>query len=255
MGGLLVELCFCLPAYHHHHHLHHHRPVYSPCRPLCCTRSSEPPPQPSGDTSLQQTLVQIVRLQTDKVRVSQFLDQKSQHLTYVAQQAMAEYDRISQHARTSIDQASAKALKTVQEDAQAFEEELASARAEIEASDEELDEFEKKVATARNEGLFFKGLYKPLKPWKDRAPEEQIVIKEQAKKIAEITTASMGSKSRQNVYVLMILLLSLILLEGLGSGEISWPRVAIYGALILFLILQVAYESSVSSNTEETEKR
>lgn len=57
---------------------------------------------------MQDALVGMVRLQTGKLRVSEFVDERSKLLSEIADQAKEEYDRIAQDAMRSMDEASSK---------------------------------------------------------------------------------------------------------------------------------------------------
>jgi len=125
-----------------------------------------------------------------------------------------------------------------------MEDELASARAEMEADSLEFDEFEENVDKARSEGLFFKSLYsKPLKAWKDRTSEEKQSIREEAKGVLNVAKKSGSSKTRRLLYGILIFLLSLSLLEAVSNGEYPWPKLALYSLLLVALVVQLTYES------------
>lgn len=208
-----------------------------------------------GDPNVQQKLVDIIRLETGKVRVSDYIQEQSKLLSDIAEQAIVESDRIAADALKNFDEASAKTIKAIDEGIQAVEEQLASERAEEEARQAELDAFEKRVQDARSEGLFFKGLYKPLKPWKDRAPDEQKAIKREAKQVHQATKTLLQSKSRQNLYILLIFLLGLFLVEGITSAEFSLPGILVYAGVMLLLSMQLMFEKFFSSGKDDTKER
>ncbi|KAL2635490.1 hypothetical protein R1flu_006969 [Riccia fluitans] len=172
-------------------------------RPLTTTvRAQGKPPSSSedesdkgGDREVQETLVDILRLETGKVRVSEYVEEQAKYLTDIAETADEEYARIAEEAKRSMDAAGSKVLEEIENKASAFEEELAAARAQIEADEADFEAFEKNVEKARNEGLFFKELYKTVKA---KTPEEQEQIKQKAKEVQETVTKSAGSKSRFN---------------------------------------------------------
>ncbi|KAI5069368.1 hypothetical protein GOP47_0015669 [Adiantum capillus-veneris] len=207
----------------------------------------------SGDADVQQTLVDIIRLETGKVRVSDYIQDKAKLLSNIADQAMLESDRIATDALKDFDEASAKTIKAIDEGFQAVEEQLASDLAEINSGQEELDEFEKSVQNARSQGLFFKGLYKPLKRWKDRDPAEQEAIREEANQIAETTGALMKSKSRKNLYILLIFLMGFLLVESVTSAERSLSGIIVSIIIISLLSIQLLFEKSISSRKDDTE--
>lgn len=147
-------------------------------------------------------------------------------------------------------------ISSVDAEAQAMEEELASARAQMEADSRELDEFEENVDKARSEGLFFKSLYgKPLKAWKDRTPAEKQAIQEEAKVVSNVAKKSGSSRTRRFLYGVLIFLLSLSLLEAVSNGDHPWPKLALYSLILVALVVQLTYESFVASNEEDSQDR
>lgn len=208
-----------------------------------------------GDKQVQDILVGMVRLQAGKMRVSEFVDDRSKMLSDIADQAKEEYDKIAQDAMRTMDEASSKIISSVDAEAQAMEDELAAARAEMEADSRDFDEFEENVDKARSEGLFFKSLYsKPLKAWNDRTKEEKQAIKEQADAVYNSAKKSGSSKPRRFLYGVLILLLSLSLVEAVSNGSYEWPKLALYSLILVALVVQLTYESFVASDGDDDSK-
>lgn len=63
-----------------------------------------------GDQQVQEALVGMVRLQAGKLRVTEFVDERSKLLTDIADQAKEEYDKIAEDAMRSMDEASSKVV-------------------------------------------------------------------------------------------------------------------------------------------------
>ncbi|CAI5471702.1 unnamed protein product [Closterium sp. Yama58-4] len=114
----------------------------------------------AGDPEMQQLLADMMQLQSDKVRVESFVEERTQLLTGIAESASAEYARIAEEAKRGMEEASSKVLQQVDAEADEFEQQLAAARADMERSEREFDEFEKSVEERRNSLLFFKQLYR-----------------------------------------------------------------------------------------------
>ncbi|KAH7405038.1 hypothetical protein KP509_15G054400 [Ceratopteris richardii] len=207
----------------------------------------------SGDPDMQQKLVDIIRLETGKVRVSDYIQERANLLSDIAEQAIVESDQIAREAMKGFDEASAKTIKAIDESFQAVEDQLASDLAELSLQETELDDFEKSVQDARSEGLFFKALYKPSKSWKDRDPSERKAIKEAAKQVAETARVTLKSKSRKNLYMFLLLLMGFVLAESLLSDEHSLSSTIVYTVIILFLLIQLFYEESLSPKRDDTE--
>ncbi|KAL3692325.1 hypothetical protein R1sor_005976 [Riccia sorocarpa] len=205
----------------------------------------------SGDKEVQETLVEILRLETGKVRVNEYVEEQAKYLTDIAETADEEYARIAEEAKRSMDAAGSKVLEEIESKASAFEEELAAARAEIEADEAEFEAFEKDVERARSEGLFFKELYKTVKT---KTPEEQEQIKQKAKEVEDTVKKSAGSKSRRVFYGILIFVLTLSIIEAATSGDVQLPKLAIYVLLLLALIVQLTYENMVAGTGQSTNK-
>jgi TolB-like protein len=66
-----------------------------------------------GDEQVQDMLVGMVRLQAGKMRVSEFVDDRSKMLSDIADQAKEEYDKIAQDAMRTMDEASSKVSQSL----------------------------------------------------------------------------------------------------------------------------------------------
>ncbi|CAM6128248.1 unnamed protein product [Calypogeia fissa] len=214
--------------------------------------------QGDGDKYMQDLLVDLLRLETGKARVNEFVEDRSKFLTEIAQQANEEFDRIAEEAKKGMDEAGSKVLEQIDAEAADFEEELAAARAEMEANEREFNVFEKSVEKARSEGLFFKTLFtKPTKPWKAKSPEEQKEIKEKAKVVTDAldqgTKKAASSKFRRTAYAVMIFLLTLTVLEASNSENVQWNRLVVYILVLVALVVQLTYETLVSRDNKEEE--
>ncbi|CAI5467147.1 unnamed protein product [Closterium sp. Yama58-4] len=128
--------------------------------PPCSTASKAASQLPAGDPEVQQLLADMMQLQSDKVRVESFVEERTQLLTGIAESASAEYARIAEEAKRGMEEASSKVLQQVDAEADEFEQQLAAARADMERSEREFEEFEKAVEERRNSLLFFKQLYR-----------------------------------------------------------------------------------------------
>lgn len=74
---------------------------------LCKSNDSDSDPSPpEGDTRKQEFLAKIAQLQAQKLRLSEFLDERSEYLTQFAEEAGAEFDKIGDDAFKGLDEAS-----------------------------------------------------------------------------------------------------------------------------------------------------
>ncbi|XP_043688138.1 uncharacterized protein LOC122639359 isoform X2 [Telopea speciosissima] len=193
---------------------------------------------PEGDLKKQELLAKIAMLQTQKVRLTDYLDERSAYLTQFAEDANAEFDEIGENALKELDEAGARIMENLESRAQAFEESTEFNKQEIEKNDRELVEFEGQIEEGRNEGLFFKNLG-------ERAPGEQAKAKEEIEKIKEVNKESAGSKVRRNIYLALIGLLSIGIANALISSSPDWRKVAILGVILVALLSQFIYERTI----------
>ena len=78
---------------------------------LCQSNTSDSAPStppPEGDPQKQEILARIAQLQTQKLRLTGFLDEKSADLTQFAEEADAEFEKIGEDALRGLDEASAR---------------------------------------------------------------------------------------------------------------------------------------------------
>lgn len=84
---------------------HLHTRNYTLC--LCNSNESDSqPPEPKGDVQSQELLAQIAMLQTQKVRLTDYLDERSEYLTQFGEEAKAEFDKVGEDALKGLDEAS-----------------------------------------------------------------------------------------------------------------------------------------------------
>ncbi|KAH7416555.1 hypothetical protein KP509_14G096400 [Ceratopteris richardii] len=117
----------------------------------------------AGDPKVQQMLVDMVRIQVGKARMIEFVEERSQNLRNIADDVILEYNRIAYRTMKGFDASGSRVLRRLDADASAIEKELMIARAEMEAHSRDFEEFQVRIAYSRNEGLFFKNLYKSPK--------------------------------------------------------------------------------------------
>ncbi|XP_042496451.1 uncharacterized protein LOC122075479 [Macadamia integrifolia] len=101
-------------------------------------------------------------LQTQKVRLTNYLDERSAYLTQFSEDAIAEFDEIGENALKDLDEAGARIMENLESRVRAFEE-----------------------CAKLRKGLFFKNL-------RERAPGEQAEAKEEIEKIKEINKETPG---------------------------------------------------------------
>ncbi|KAI4356017.1 hypothetical protein L6164_000071 [Bauhinia variegata] len=219
---------------------------------LCLCKSNESDsqtPPPEGDRRSQELLAQIAMLQAQKVRLTDYLDERSAYLTQFGEEANAEFDKVGEEALKELDEASARIAANIESQMLEFEESAELNREEIQKSENNLVEFEGQIEKDKNEGMFFKNLgQKP--PVVDKAK-----AREEAEKIKDVTKEKAGSKIRRTIYLFFIGLLTVGIVNSIASSSTDWKKVAFLGAIVVALFFQFIYEQKLSSETRTTEER
>ncbi|KAM1353173.1 hypothetical protein TB2_032392 [Malus domestica] len=208
---------------------------------LRCSKSNDSDSEseaspPEGDTRKQELLVRIAMLQAQKVRLADYLDERSEYLTKFGEEATAEFDKIGEDALKDLDAASDRILENINSRMQAFEESAGVNIVEMEKNENELEAFEGQIEKERNEGLFFKSLTQGK-------PKEKVNAAEEINKIKELT---------KNLALIGLLLIQLV--DSFISPTPDWRKVALLGAIFVGLVSQVIYEQKMLSETESTEE-
>lgn len=133
---------------------------------------------------------------------------------------------------------------------QAFEESAESSKLEIEKNEQILAEFEGLIEENKNEGMFFKNLGEKTPIDKEKGMREAI---KEAKKIQQTIKESAGQKTRRNIYLALIGLLSIGIVNSLISSS-DYRKALVLGVLLIGVLSQVIYEQSIASETEQTQE-
>ncbi|KAG4925209.1 hypothetical protein JHK87_050749 [Glycine soja] len=186
---------------------------------LCLCKSNESEsqaPQP-GDIRKQELLAQIAMLQTQKVRLTDYFDERSEYLTQFGEEAKAEFDKIGKDALQGLDEASAIITANIESQMVEFEE-------SAELNRQEIQEHEKELA------------------------------KEEAEKIKDVAREKAGSRTRKGFYLLFIGLLTFAIVDSIASSSTDWKKIAVLGATLVALVSQFIYEQTMSLETGEKRK-
>ncbi|KAJ6381441.1 hypothetical protein OIU77_030176 [Salix suchowensis] len=217
---------------------------------LCLCKSNDSDsdsPPPEGDTKKQELLVKIAMLQAQKVRLTDYLDERSAYLTQFAEEANAEFDKIGEDALKGLDEAGDRIMENIESQMQAFEESAELNRTEIEKNDNKVADFEGQMEKDRNEGMFFKNLGQ-------KAPADKAKAKEEAQRIQDLTYAKAGSKTRKNIYLALMGVLAIVIADSFLTSSPDWRKVAVLGAILVGVITQFIYEQRLASDIEEAGK-
>ncbi|KAK7349951.1 hypothetical protein VNO77_07877 [Canavalia gladiata] len=215
---------------------------------LCFCKSNDSDsedPKPEGDAHNQELLAQMAMLQTQKVRLTDFLDERSAYLTQFVEEANAEFDKIGEDARKGLDEASARITANMESQMLEFEESIELNKQEIQESENKVVEFEDQIEKEQNEGLFFQNLGK-------KAPVDKAIVKEEAEKVKDVVSKENdGSKSRELVYLFFIGLVSFGIVDSITSSSgADWKKAAVLGAIFVALFSLFTNEQSKDNNKD-----
>lgn len=209
----------------------------------------------SGDAKVQQMLVDMVRIQVGKARMIEFVDERSQHLRSIAYDVGSECDRIAYRAMKDFDASGRRVLRQFDADASAIEKELMIARNELEAESRAFEDFQIRIAYSRNEGLFFKNLYK--------APtflryQRSLSKDEREKKVTVVTSnpnKDLGASYRQLLYGgISLVMVSFIWSSGsafVAGTCMRASKLASYGVIFSLLLAQLAYAKVITGESDD----
>ncbi|KAF7031634.1 hypothetical protein CFC21_042938 [Triticum aestivum] len=228
---------------------------FSICKSSSEDAGSDAPLPHGGDQRQQEVLAKIAMLQTQKVRITNFLDERSAYLTKFTKDADTEFDMIGQNAMKELDQIGDQIMERLDSKMQSYEETAEMQRQEIEMNERVLEDFEDWIEEEKNEGMFFKSLGKVQKPQNNE--EIKVKARIEAQKVTEITKESAGSKARMNIYLALMAILSLTIANAVfATPEVEWRKVAALGLIFIGLVAQVIYEKDISPPAaDKNEKR
>ncbi|XP_015948378.1 uncharacterized protein LOC107473346 [Arachis duranensis] len=216
-------------------------PIFGRCK------SNESDSQP-GDTRQQELLAQIAMIEAQKIRLMDYVDERSAYLTQFGKEAIVEFEKIGEEALKGLDEADARITANIERKMLEFEESTELNRQEISNRENELKEFEVQMEDDRNEGLFFKNLRK-------KAPVDIAQAKVEAQKIKDLTREKAGGKARRYVYLFFIGLLGIGIVKAIAvSSSTDWRKVAVLFAILVALTSQFIYEQNMSLETGRTRK-
>ncbi|WVZ16142.1 hypothetical protein V8G54_009124 [Vigna mungo] len=100
------------PIVHASLHAFHHAPLQTVRGSVWCVcksqESDSEDPSAEGDANSQELLARIAMLQTEKVRLTDFLEERSAYLSQFGEEAKAEFDKIGEDALKELDEAGAR---------------------------------------------------------------------------------------------------------------------------------------------------
>lgn len=209
-----------------------------------------------GDPGVQQLLVEMLRLQMGRVRMNDFVEERSQHMREIADQSTVELNRIANRTMKGVDKAGSRVLRELDAGAFAIERELEIARADIEAYEQDCEEFEARAIYSRNEGLFFKSLY----PMPKSMSYRKVYARPMQRMKVEVPAPPRKSHSASTYRVIVCSGLSLVLMSFLWStcsalileGSImKSTKLMTYISIVSLLLFQLRFEKEILGVDDE----
>ncbi|XP_024520330.1 uncharacterized protein LOC112342547 [Selaginella moellendorffii] len=188
-----------------------------------------------GDVQVQRALVEMIQMQVSKVKMSEFVEERSQYMKTIAQDYRHDHARIAFRAMKELDAAGSRVLRELDAGAGAIEEELRMARADLEAQSKSIDEYQRWSAHLRNEGLFFKNLY--TAPDRSKASRKDLVVSSPSGNFSASYKQFLSGG-------ISLVLASFVYSSGSGllTGTLMRPwKLASYGIILTLLLTQLAY--------------
>ncbi|CAM6095054.1 unnamed protein product [Calypogeia fissa] len=212
-----------------------------------------------GDPRVQQMLVEMVQIQLGKTRMNDFVDERSEYMRSIAEEAQREYNRIALRTMKGLDATGSRVLRQLDQDAYAIERELRLARADLEAQQKEFEEYQIRSTYSRNEGLFFKNLYPAPLPLRNRATLYKPKYQENITIVAASPTRDFSASYRQILYGG----LSLVIVSFMWSSSSAFltgtmmrtSKLAAYGLILSILMTQLAYVRVLAGDSDRESSR
>ncbi|KAI3447758.1 hypothetical protein Pfo_004423 [Paulownia fortunei] len=195
--------------------------VLSLCKSNNSDNTDQEAPSPEGDSQKQELLARIAMLQAQKVRLTDYLDERSAYLSQFAEEANAEIDQIGENALRELDEAGARIMENIEGRMQAFEESVGLNKLEIEENEKRVADFEGQIEKDGNEGLFFKNL-------RQKTPVDKAEARDEAEN-TELTKKNAGSVIRRNIYLALIGLVVIGITDASISSASDWRKIAALG--------------------------
>lgn len=207
----------------------------------------------SGDHETQDILVEIVKLEVSKVRMSELLDESSKKIRSIGLQSQLDYAQLADLTKKRLDASGSQVLNELDANANAFRQELKITNANIEAQSRNFEEFQLLASYSRNDGLFFKNLYKAPRVLAYRS-KMSTLAKEGASMPSSITPGDFTRSYKQILYG-GISLVFLSFMWSSGSALISGsymraPKLISYGVIFSLLFTQLAYANGLTGEAD-----
>eukprot|EP00252_Welwitschia_mirabilis_P012790 TRINITY_DN2829_c0_g1_i2.p1 TRINITY_DN2829_c0_g1~~TRINITY_DN2829_c0_g1_i2.p1 ORF type:complete len:311 (-),score=44.25 TRINITY_DN2829_c0_g1_i2:260-1192(-) len=198
-----------------------------------------------GDPRTQDLLVEMVRLEISKVQMRELLDKSSQKIQQIGLQTQLEYAQLADLTVKSFDASGSEVLDQLDANASVILDEFNLLNADLEAQSRNFEERQIIASYSRNEGLFFKNLYKAPRVLTYRSNISSSLAEKTAQLPSSITQEDFIRSYKQVLYGgLSLVFLSFVWSSSSafasGASIRAWKLIS-YGIIMSLLLAQLAY--------------
>ncbi|GLJ12737.1 hypothetical protein SUGI_0196880 [Cryptomeria japonica] len=201
----------------------------------------------------QDILVEIVKLEVSKVRMSELLDESSKKIENIGLQTQLDFAQLADLTVKMLDTSGSQVLNQLDANADAFRQELNSTNANIEAQSRIFEEFRILASYSRNDGLFFKTLYQAPRVLANQS-KMSTLTREGASLSSSITSDDFTRSYKQILYGgISLVFLSFCWSSGsalLSGSYVRAPKLISYGVIMSLLFTQLAYAKVVTGEAD-----
>lgn len=216
-------------------------------------RSSDEP-VPGGDPNTQDILVEMVNLEISKVQMIEIVDESSRKIQNIGLQTQLEYAQLADLTVKKLDASGNQVLSLLDVNANACLHEFDLATADLEAQSRNFEQLQLLAAYSRNDGLFFKNLYKAPPVLAYRSDLSTSLTEEKAPVSSPITPEDFTRSYKQILYGgLSLVFLSFVWSSSsalLSGTYVRAPKLISYGVIMSLLLLQLAYAKVLTGEAD-----
>lgn len=211
-------------------------------------------PGPGGDPNTQDILVEMVNLEISKVRMIEIVDESSRNIQNIGLQTQLEYAQLADLTVKRLDASGSQVLSKLDLNANACLHEFDLAAAALEEQSRNFEQFQLLATYSRNDGLFFKNLYKAPPVLAYRSNLSTNLTDEKASVSSSITPEDFTRSYKQ----ILCGGLSLVFLSFAWSSSSAFlsgtymraPKLISYGVIMSLLLLQLAYAKVLTGEAD-----
>lgn len=211
-------------------------------------------PGPGGDPNTQDILVEMVNMEISKVQMTEIVDESSQSMQNIGLQTQLEYAQLADLTVKRLDVSGSQVLSQLDLNANACLRQFNLAAADLEAQSRNFEQLQLVATYSRNDGLFFKNLYKAPPVLAYRSDLSTALTEEKGSVSSSITPEDFTRSYKQ----ILCGGLSLVFLSFAWSSSSAFlsgtyiraPKLISYGVIMSLLLLQLAYAKVLTGEAD-----